>query len=101
MKYNLKNRPDLDEIAKKNPNKSLTWLVADYHGKATKWFEGFEKQQRSFRDSKIQCVEWLQKYTMIDPLDDMKLTQCQAVLRTFIQEEVLGVEPKIKEEMKR
>jgi len=74
MSETLKNRP------KMTPNSSSYEF----------WFEGFETKMRSFRDSQVQCVEWLQKYTMIDPLDDMKLMQVQAVLRTFIEKEVLG-----------
>lgn len=54
------------------------------------WLKGFETKMRSFRESSVQCIEWLQKYTMIDPLDDMKLMQVQAVLRTFIEKEILG-----------
>ena len=56
----------------------------------TKWFEGFETKMRLFRDSQVRCVEWLQKYTMIDPLDAMKLMQVQAAIRTFIEKEILG-----------
>ncbi len=77
MSETLKNRPDLLE-----PNRS--WDNVE------KWFKGFESKMVSFRVSRCRCIDWLQKYTMIDPLDDMKLMQVQAVLRTFIEKEILG-----------
>jgi hypothetical protein len=58
--------------------------------KVEEWFENFETKMLSFKNSSVQCVEWLQKYTMIDPLDDLKLMQVQAALRTFIEKEILG-----------
>ena len=79
MSRTLKNRP--------NPYKiSLLSVPATME----EWFEGFETKMRLFRDSQVRCVEWLQKYTMIDPLDTVKLMQVQAALRTFIEKEVLG-----------
>jgi hypothetical protein len=85
MKYNLKNRPDLDEIAKKNPNKSLTWLVADYHGKATKWFEGFEKQ---FEEWETTLRQW--------QLSGEKKGSRTRPSMLYVIQEVLGVEGKEK-----
>lgn len=53
------------------------------------WFEGFETKMLSFKNSKVRCVEWLQKYTMIHD-NSMVLAMCQAALRTFIEKEILG-----------
>jgi len=79
MSETLKNRPKRRMI----PNEL-------WNPQIDEWFEGFETKMLSFRDSQVRCVEWLQKYTMIDPLDDMKLMQVQAALRTFIEKEILG-----------
>ena len=82
MSETLKNRPRMGE----------THGWDDMIEASTEWFEGFETKMRSFRDSQVRCIEWLQKYTMIDPLDTMKLMQVQAALRTFIEKEILGVD---------
>ena len=89
MSETLKNRPKpTDFPASKTRHLGINmtlWKKAD-----DEWFEGFETKMLSFRDSQVLCVEWLQKYTMIDPLDTMKLMQVQAALRTFIEKEILG-----------
>jgi len=82
MSETLKNRPKEAHIGGHRP--AYDRMEID------EWFEGFETKMRSFKDSQVRCVEWIQKYTMIDPLDGMKLMQVQAALRTFIEKEVLG-----------
>jgi len=96
MSETLKNRPlqhidfeglTIDNIIRTHDQrKAVLKQLQDWQ----EWFEGFETKMLSFRDSQVLCVEWLQKYTMIDPLDTMKLMQVQAALRTFIEKEILG-----------
>ena len=91
MSETLKNRPKQKKLQLYGDCKhSFEAEVSATLGNYEDWFEGFETKMRSFRDSQIRCIEWLQKYTMIDPLDTVKLMQVQAALRTFIEKEVLG-----------
>lgn len=82
MKFNLKNRPKYQEGTTAGTRIANTLVAYD------KWFEGFEKNQRSFEESKLKTIEWLQKNTMIS--DNLTLTLGQAAIRSFILKEVLG-----------
>jgi hypothetical protein len=53
--------------------------------------EQLQEQLEGYRISTVKCTEWILKYTLLDPNDTMLLTQVQAVLRTFIEKEVLGI----------
>lgn len=44
----------------------------------------------AFRNSKVKTIEWLKKHTMVDPLDTLRMTEEQAVIRTFIEKELLS-----------
>jgi len=93
MSETLKNHPVLlcpDAPHYWKVNVSDPDAVSELLHELEKWFEGFETKMLSFKNSNVRCVEWLQKYTMIDPLDTMKLMQVQAALRTFIEKEILG-----------
>ena len=92
-KFNLKNRPHRVDYS------------SDEHGllqfaiESTEWFEGFETRQRQ----NLADFEKAIKNTSL--VNDPCFIRCWEVrcweaLRNYIKLEVLGVEPKIKEEMK-
>lgn len=81
MSETLKNRPQFKYKRGKPDPRDGRW--------AEEWFEGFETKMLSFKNSKVRCVEWLQKYTMIHD-NSMVLAMCQAALRTFIEKEIVG-----------
>jgi hypothetical protein len=96
MKYNLKNRPE---------NKSDYVDITEMFQKLdeyTAWFEGFEKRQRLIHS---EPQNWLALYKtrIMERFKHHSVSELtpEELLTYFIEEEVLGVEQKIKEEMKR
>jgi len=89
MKFNLKNRPKIPSFysgsEKEIRDEQWTHLVACYE-----WFEGFEKEIR-------QTLEWTEKkwHPRSPPFKGMR-EECIHRMK-----EILGEEPKVKEETKR
>ena len=77
MKYTLKNRPDTGD--------ALAKAVFD------EWFEGFEKRQRQ------NLADYEKALKTHEKSDKKFLTRWKAI-SNYIELEVLGVDPKIKEE---
>jgi len=83
MKYDLKNKP-----------KPIDGIPTVDELKYTTWFDGFEARQRQ----NLADFEKAIKNTSL--VNDPCFIRCWEALRNYIKLEVLGVEPKIKEEMK-
>jgi hypothetical protein len=83
-KFNLKNRPQF------HGNERIEFS----NDHPTEWFEGFEKRQR-------QNLADDQKALKTHEKSDKKFLARWKAISNYIELEVLGVEPKIKEETKR
>jgi hypothetical protein len=94
-KFNLKNRPNTITDAIPIGDKELFKFMLERHQEFAKWFKGFEARQRQ----NLADFEKAIKNTSL--VNDPCFIRCWEALRNYIKLEVLGVEPKIKEEMKR
>jgi hypothetical protein len=89
MKYNLKNRPKLMDTKYKFIEKEAAYINTEtkstFYADVKTWFERFEKELREALDKHKDC----------------KINPSYSAGIVMVICEVLGVEPKVKEETKR
>ena len=90
MKYTLKNRPSHRGFAFGEDSKKDFGYARD----CIVWFEGFEKRQRQNLADYEKALETQKNW-------DKEFLACWKAISNYIKLEVLGVEPKSKEETKR
>ena len=92
--FNLNNRPNTITDAIPIGDKELFKFMLERHKEFAEWFKNFEERQRenlaAYEKASQKQKHW-----------EKEFTGCWTAVSNYIKLEVLGVEPKIKEETKR